>query len=72
MTVRGLKEELSKHDDKNRAVVSWQEKNHQHLFEIDAVSLAQGNAVMDAGGKAGFALCQNGSEKWVFIEVDPA
>jgi len=42
------------------------------LFEIDAVSLAQGNPFRDGSGKAGFAFDQNGREKWLFIEVDPA
>jgi hypothetical protein len=70
--VRDLKEKLSKHDDKTRAVVSWEQENHQHLFEIDAISLAQGKSFRDARGKAGFAFDQNGSEKWLFIEVDLA
>jgi len=52
--------------------VSWQEQNHRRLFEIDAFSLAQGNPSRDASGKVGFALEQNGREKWLFIGVDPA
>lgn len=72
MTVRELKEKLSKHDDQTRTVVSWEEQNRQRLFEIDAVSLARGNPFRDANGKAGFAFDQNGREKWLFIEVDPA
>jgi hypothetical protein len=52
MNVKELRQRLSKHDDNTRVVVYWEGENgEQHLFEIDEISMAQGNA--DRGPGAG-------------------
>lgn len=71
MKVKELKEKLSKHDDNTKVVVYWEDENSkQHLFEIDDISMAQGNGDRGPDGKARFAFDKDGLAKWLFITVD--
>jgi hypothetical protein len=75
MTVKELKEKLSKLDDKLSVVVCWEDTEHgseQHLFDIDSVEGITGTPRRRPNGKTGFTFGYEGSVTWAFISVDPA
>ena len=72
MTVKELREKLSKMNDDTAVVVQWEHGNSLELFEIDDVSKSVG-VPKRIKGKAGFAFGQSeGAVERVFLAIAPA
>ena len=72
MTVKELREKLSRLDDKTRVVVLAEDEPGQPLFEIDDVSLHTGTPSRPEDGKAAFTFGKDGPATWLFISVSAA
>jgi hypothetical protein len=72
MTVKQLREALSKLDENTNIVVYCQDGNEHQFFEINTVSLRKGAPKRLAGERAGFEFAHDGPAEWAFISVEPA
>jgi hypothetical protein len=72
MTVKELRQKLSKIDDKTDVVVYWEEGKEHQYFEIDDVSLHSGTPQRHPSGNVGFRFETKGPATWLFISVSPA
>jgi hypothetical protein len=71
MTIKELKEKLSKLDDQTNVVVYWEDGNESNYFGIDDVSLTRGMPQRHQDGKAGFTFDSKGPVEWVLISISP-
>ena len=69
MTVRELRDKLSKFDDETRVVVYTEDKASVQWFEIDDVSIHAGTPSRSHEGKVRFAFDSEGETHWVLISV---
>jgi hypothetical protein len=72
MTIKELREKLSKFDDKTQVVVYTEDEVGLHLFEIDDVSMARGTPSRLQDGTAAFTADNTGPASWLLISVSPA
>jgi hypothetical protein len=70
MTVKELRDKLSKLDDKANVAVYWEDGQPYQCFGIDDVSLNKGTPSRESG-KAGFKFESSGSVTWAFITIMP-
>lgn len=72
MTVKELKQKLSKFDEKTPVVLYREADSDMELFEIADIAVSAGTPRRDDNGKAGFTFENNGPVKWLFISVEAA
>jgi hypothetical protein len=70
MTVRELRNQLSKAPDDMKVVVHWEDGAEHQCFGIDEVAPYKGNPCR-VGGKAGFTADSEGLVTWLFISISP-
>ena len=68
MTVKELREHLSKFDDGKNVVVYWENANEQNFFDIDDIWMPNGTPNR-IGNKKAFKFDSKGRADWVFINV---
>jgi hypothetical protein len=68
MTVKELREKLTKFDDGKSVTVYWENGSEQNFFEIEDLSMPRGIA-NKVGGKKAFKFSSEGLAELVFINV---
>ncbi|SIO60672.1 hypothetical protein SAMN05444166_6481 [Singulisphaera sp. GP187] len=72
MTVKELKEKLSKMDETEQVAVDLNDDSGHFLFDIVGVSSHKGTPLRTADGDAGFRAETDGPAKWTFISIEKA
>jgi hypothetical protein len=72
MTVKELRDRLSKFDDKTSVVVYAEDETVHQFFEVDDISIATGSPCRLENGRAGFSFTKDGPVSWLFITVTAA
>ena len=70
MTVKELRDKLTRLNDKSKVVVYWENGKPHQFFEIDDVSLTKGTPIRDDKGRARFKF-GDGPANWLFIGISP-
>jgi hypothetical protein len=72
MSVRELREKLSRFDEGTQVVVYAEEEPKGQFFEINDISIETGTPMRAEGGNAAFRFEKGGPASWVFISVSRA
>jgi hypothetical protein len=71
MTVKELREKLSKLADSTPVYAHWEEGQEHRYFGIEDVLLTRGTPRRHEDGKPGFTYDSKGPAEWLFIIINP-